>query len=176
MNSMSGSARSISQASRLAGQRMPGPRSRAWWPAAAVALAASLLVGCGGSEAEPVAFTNVTSDVFGAYGQGTYALRSQADLAAAWAPFTQSGQGATELPIFNFDSAMVVGVSLGVGVRCYIPTVVRVVRSGDTLTVSWKSTWPNGPTTQACLHQWPLSDFVAVPPHQGEVRFVRVEG
>ncbi|MBA4263553.1 MAG: hypothetical protein C0453_00600 [Comamonadaceae bacterium] len=152
------------------------PAMRSFLRAVALIFAAFAAVGCGGSDADQVAFTNVTAEVFGSYSQGTYVLRSQEELSAAWRPFTQSGQDATVLPQFNFESAMVIGVSLGVGVRCYIPTVTEVVRSGRTMTVYWKSSWPDGPTTQACLHQWPLSDFVSVPQHQGEVYFVRLEG
>lgn len=147
---------------------------RAALRAAALAIAASLVVGCGGSDSDPVPFVDVTSEVFGTYPFGNYTFRSQAELAAAWGPFTQSGASATELPSFDFGSQMIVGVSLGVGVRCYIPTITSVVQSGSTLTVSWKSTWPDGFTTLACLHQWPLTDFVAVPQHQGRVVFVRV--
>ncbi|MCU0957934.1 MAG: hypothetical protein MUF55_11655 [Hydrogenophaga sp.] len=141
---------------------------------AALAMAVSMAVACGGSDADPVPFVDVTSEVFGSYPLGNYSFRSQEELTAVWGPFTQSGAGATELPIFDFGSNMVVGVSLGVGIRCYIPTITGVTRSGSTLTVSWQSTWPDGFTTQACRHAWPLSHFVAVPQHQGRVVFVRV--
>lgn len=151
------------------------PAIRSLLRAVALTLAACVTVSCGGSDTEHVVFSNVTAEVFGSYRQGTYTFRNQAELSAAWTPFTQSGQDATVTPQFDFESTMVVGVSLGVGLRCYLPTITEAVRSGRTMTVYWKSSWPDGPTTQACQHQWPLADFVAVPQHQGEVYFVRVE-
>lgn len=149
-------------------------RCNAAFRVAAFVTAVSMAAACGGSDPDPVPFADVTSDVFGTYPLGNYSFRSQEELAAAWGPFTQSGADATERPSFDFNASMLVGVSLGVGIRCYVPTITSITRSGNTLTVSWKSTWPDGFTTQACLHQWPLSTFVAVPQHQGQVVFVRI--
>ncbi|MBC5768471.1 hypothetical protein [Ramlibacter albus] len=138
---------------------------------------AALVAGCGGGgpDAEPVASTDAVSRINGAYAPATYVFRNQGELSAAWSPAPQLGQTTTDSPTYDFSTSMIVGVSLGTGIRCYIPTITKVVRSGNTMTVSWKSGAPNGPTTLACLHSWPLNAFVSVPQHSGTVEFVRVD-
>jgi hypothetical protein len=68
----------------------------------------------------------------------------------------------------------VVGVSLGVGIRCYIPEIVEVSSRPGELLVKYRSGEPSGPTTLACLHNWPLTTFATVPKFQGTVTFTRV--
>lgn len=139
------------------------------------AFAFALLAGCGGgSTPEPVAFQPLQDDMTRSFPAGTYAFRTQAELAEAWNAAPQQFGEAKPLPTVDFSQKMVVGISLGVGIRCNVPIIRKVERDGGTYVVSYTTNEGTGVTTLACLHQWHLTDFVAVPASAGTVVFERV--
>jgi len=115
-----------------------------------------------------------------AFPAGTYVFTSRDELNDAWtsAPQTDPGDlfSGTRMPVPNVDFSIssVVGVSLGVGTRCYIPQIVDVTAQGSNLLFRYRSNEPDGPTTLACLHQWPLAVFVKIPKLKGAIVFSRV--
>lgn len=140
--------------------------------------------GGGGGEAvepiQPVAFQALELFNPPAFAAGTYILRSQDELNSAWlnAPQTYPGDFFSTtpkpVPTVDFSNSSVLGVSLGVGTRCYIPQVVEVTEQGTSLLLKYRSGEPDGPTTLACLHPWPLAAFIVVPKLKGAVSFLRV--
>lgn len=148
------------------------------------ALALVLLAACGGSSdppPTPVPFQTLQLQTLPAFPAGTYDIRTQSDWAAAWASAPQTFQGDPEpsvakpVPAVDFQNYSVLGVSLGQGIRCYIPEIVDVSSKPGELIVKYRSNAPSGPTTLACLHNWPLATFATVPKFQGSVTFTRIE-
>jgi hypothetical protein len=139
-------------------------------------LAASLLASCGGGDfvSEPVAFQSLQDEMTRSIPAGTYVFKTQAEMEAAWTAAPQQFGDPKPLPVIDFSQAMVVGVSLGVGIRCNIPIITSVVRHSDDYLVSYKTNEDTGVTTLACLHQWHLTDFAAIPATRGAVVFQRV--
>jgi hypothetical protein len=144
-----------------------------------IVLAASLLAACGGSDPapEPVTFQSLQEELTRSFPAGTYVFRTEGEMAAAWASAPQQFGEAKPLPTIDFSQSMVVGVSLGTGIRCNIPIIRSVERlSNADYIVSYTSNEGTGVTTLACLHQWRLTDFAAVPRTVGTVAFQRVPG
>jgi hypothetical protein len=140
-------------------------------------LAASLLAGCGGSDPavfEPVAFQSLQNDMTRSFPAGTYVFKTQAEMAAAWTAAPQQFGDPKPLPTVDFSQSMVVGVSLGVGIRCNTPIITSIARQSDDYLVSYRTNEGTGVTTLACLHQWHLTDFAAIPATRGNVVFQRV--
>lgn len=147
---------------------------------------ALVLASCGGAgggveePTQPVPYQVLDLPNPPAFPAGTYVFTSQDELNIAWtsAPQTYPGNlfGGTPMPVpaVDFSISSVVGVSLGVGTRCYIPQIVDVTQQGSDLLVRYRSNEPDGPTTLACLHQWPLAVFVQVTKLKGSVVFSRV--
>jgi hypothetical protein len=138
-------------------------------------LAFAFLAGCGGgdSSSEPVAFESLQDEMTRSFPTGTYVFRTQAEMAAAWNAAPQQFGEAKPLPTVDFTQNMVVGISLGVGIRCNIPIIRKVERS-DVYVVSYTTNEDTGVTTLACLHQWHLTDFATVPASAGAVAFQRI--
>lgn len=138
----------------------------------------ALLGACGGGSAgDPVTYQSLFSAFeFRVFAEGTHVLRTQAELETFWAsgsnwtgafaPAQPAGQ-----PSIDFSRTTVVGITLGVGARCYIPEVLSVTRSGDTLTVAWRTNRDRQITTSACHSSYPLGNFLAVPAWPGPVVF-----
>ncbi|MBG9390212.1 hypothetical protein [Caenimonas aquaedulcis] len=144
---------------------------------AALALLAMLAAcGGGGETPEDVAMQRLQEELTRSFPAGTYVFRSQAEMAAAWNAAPQEFGDAKPMPAIDFSQSMVVGISMGVGIRCFVPTITAVTRVGASYTVSYRANDGSGGTTLACLHTWRLTDFVAVPAQPGTVAFQRVPG
>ncbi len=148
---------------------------------ASTLMLASCLDGGGGVEpVQPVSYQMLELSNPPAFPPGTYIFNSQVDLDSAWANTPQTYQGdffadsPKPVPTVDFSASSVVGVSLGVGIRCYIPQIVDVTEQGTDLFINYRSGEPDGPTTLACLHPWPLAVFVLLPRTKGGVTFTRV--
>ncbi len=143
-----------------------------------LALAVALLGGCGGGgpAPQPVAFQSMQEDFTGSFPEGTYVFRSEADMAAAWSVAPQEFGEAKAMPVVDFTQDTVVGVSLGVGIRCDVPTITEVSSHDGVVAVSYKTNLGTGVTTLACLHRWRLSDFARIPATRDPVVFERVSG
>lgn len=150
-----------------------------WIRAAAGMVCAGLLLSCGGggTPPEPVnyqfLFNEFQSRVFA---ENTYVLRTQSDLDALWNSGTEwtglfSPPQPAAKPVVDFSQNTVVGISLGVGLRCYMPEIVSVTRSGETLTVAWRTNRDRQITTMACIFDSSLQTFLAVPAWPGPVVF-----
>lgn len=75
------------------------------------------------------------------------------------------------MPMIDFDAYTVIGVSRGVGIRCFSPRITDVYRVDNDLVVVYREPPTTGPITLACAHPWPLTDFIRVPAVQGSVWF-----
>jgi len=140
-----------------------------------------LLVACGGSEKEaqePVQFTNVTMTLFRPFATGEYVFRSRVELDSALsaAPFRvfPIGLVLTEpsIPDWDFQSSMIVGLSLGLGAWCTAPRIIEVLSDGTSMVVRYE-VWSSG--TLACMKLAPLIAFVQVPQVAGPVEFRRID-
>jgi hypothetical protein len=143
-------------------------------------LAVSLLSACGGGgsgeilQLTPVSFSDATITQFRPYAPGEYVIRSRVELQTAWAanPFSVFPIGiVTAEPVFpnyDFQSSMLVGISLGVGKWCFAPQIVRVSMVGANLDIEYRV-----PTTStlACLRDGPLISFALVPKFAGSATF-----
>ena len=143
-------------------------------------VAASLLAcGGGGDAAFPVAFQDVTGSFPGSFPAGTYVFTDQTRMAAAWAlapqdfvtPDPRLPPGPVPMPVIDFASQSVIGVSLGVGLRCFVPQITGITGSGINMTVRYTAPPDTGPVTLACARRWPLTVFVTVPVLRGSVLF-----
>lgn len=139
---------------------------------------AGLLAACGGSDppAEPVAYQLLFNEFASrAFPEATHVVRNQAQLDALWAsgqPWVGLGVPAPqEAPAIDFSRNTLVGVTLGLGYRCYIPEILSVTRRGDTLTVVWRTNRDRQITTSACRHEFTLNSFLTVPVWPGPVVF-----
>jgi len=141
----------------------------------------SLLLACGGSSdrtESPVQFTNVTTTLFRPFEVGEYVFRSRAELDQALqaAPFRVFPIGivVTEpaIPDWDFQSSMVVGLSLGLGAWCTAPRIIEVLSDGTHMVVRY-SVAESG--TLACMKLAPLIGFVQVPQVTGQVEFRRAD-
>lgn len=140
-----------------------------------------LLLSCGGATFEPVEFQPLLTEFPGTFAAGTYVFKNLAEMAAAWALAPQEygvdptpNPTPTPMPTIDFGKYSVVGISLGVGIRCFIPQITQVLSSGDDLKLVYQSAADTGATTLACLHMWPLTAFAKVPAVRGSVSFERV--
>ncbi len=147
---------------------------------AAVLFLATLVVACGGGSGDhlqepvPVVFERMQEEFSGTYARGEYVLRTQSELEAAWRLAPQQFGQSMPIPVVDFTRYSIVGISLGVGMRCDVPLVTRVASKGDALLVHYKTNEGTGVTSLGCVHQWRLSDFVRVPAFSGAVTFERV--
>ena len=115
----------------------------------------------------------------GSFAAGTYVFKTQADMSAAWAEAPQEyvpvdprlPPGPMPMPVIDWQRYSVVGVSLGVGIRCFAPKIIRIVKTGSDLTVMYTAPPSTGPATLACYHRWPLTAFAEVPVIEGNVAF-----
>lgn len=146
--------------------------------AIALALPLTLLLACGGDgpAPEPVPFQTMQEDFTRSFPEGTYVFRNQPDMAAAWSAAPQEFGEAKDMPIVDFAQDTVVGVSLGVGIRCNIPIITQVSSHDGVVVVSYKTNLDTGVTTLACLHRWRLTDFARIPATRDAVVFERVSG
>jgi len=142
---------------------------------------ASCGVGSGSVEpVQPVSYQMLELSNPPAFPPGTYIFNSQVELDSAWANAPQTYQGdffpdsPKPVPTVDFSASSMVGVSLGVGIRCYIPQIVDVTEQGADLFIKYRSGEPDGPTTLACLHLWPLAVFVLLPKTKDAITFTRV--
>lgn len=136
------------------------------------------MAACGGSDSQraiPVAFKSMQEAFSGSYPRGTYVFRTQAELQAAWQLAPQQFGEPMPIPVVDFAQHSIVGISLGVGLRCDIPIITRVDALADAITVYYRTNEGTGVTTLACLHQWRLSDFVRIPAIRGAVTFERLQ-
>jgi hypothetical protein len=147
---------------------------------AAIAVTVALMTACSsGDEAVPVAYTDETMTQFRPYAQGDYVIRSRAELQAAWAaaPFRVFPIGLLTsepaFPAYDFQSSMLVGVSLGEGLWCHKPVIMNVLVAGDDMDVEYRVSTSS---TLACLRNGPLISFALVPRATGTVTFRRIEG
>lgn len=139
----------------------------------------SLLLACGGSgdrTQEPVQFTDVTITLFRPFETGEYVFRSRAELdraleAAPFRPFP-IGIVLTEpaIPDWDFQSSMIVGLSLGIGAWCTAPRIIEVLSDGTHMVVRYDVAATG---TLACMKLAPLIGFVQVPKVDGQVEFRR---
>ncbi len=143
-----------------------------------VTLSLVLLVGCGGDgpAPEPVAFQSMQEDFTRSFPEGTYVFSNDAEMATAWSAAPQEFGEAKPMPLVDFSQDAVVGVSLGVGIRCNIPIITQVSTRDGVLVVSYKTNLDTGVTTIACLHPWRLTDFARIPATRDPVVFERVSG
>lgn len=143
-------------------------------------MAVVALTGCGGGgpAAEALPFQSVLDQLTRSFPEGTYVFRNQGEMAAAWNASPQEFGEAKPLPQVDFAASTVVGVSLGVGIRCDAPVITQVSRTGSAVTVSYRTNLGTGVTTLACLHRWKLTDFALIPatPEPATFRFERVPG
>jgi hypothetical protein len=148
-----------------------------------IPLVATLIAACGGggdgggeSASQSVPLQDVTLTFFRSFAPGTYVLRSQAELASAWAaaPFVQFPIGIVTsepaMPTYDFSKYSVVGLSDGVGKWCFAPRITNATSNGKDLVVHYFV-----PTTGtlACMFNGPLIAFVLVPQVNGTVQFVK---
>ena len=150
--------------------------------AVCLALAVSLLAGCGGgdspSEPQPVnvPFQRVNL-TFASYAEGTYVLRTQAEFAAAWDaappidPFSGERLPALPRPDVDFSRNMVVGISQGRDILCHHLTINSVTQVGTAFVVDYESD-KEGASTLACVRPEYLADLVIVPNTATSVTFV----
>lgn len=145
-------------------------------------LAVAGLNGCGGGGGGggdhavpvPVMFSDETLVQFRPYAQGEYVIRTRAELQAAWAaaPFAVFPVGIVlsepAFPEYDFQSSMLVGVSLGIGKWCFKPVITNVWLFGPHMEVDYKV--PTS-STLACLRDGPLISFALVPRFAGTVAF-----
>lgn len=140
-------------------------------------MALALLASCGGGDDPPppqeVAFQSIQNQMTRSFPAGNYVFRTQAQMAAAWEAAPQQYGEAKPMPVVDFSQSMVVGISLGTGIRCGVPIVTSVTLQGVSYLVSYKSN-DSGSGTLACMHQWYLTDFVVVPVQPGAVEIQRV--
>lgn len=133
------------------------------------------LAACGGGSSEDnLTFQSLQEQLTRSFPAGTYVFRSQAEMASAWTAAPQEYGEPQPLPVIDFANNVVVGISLGVGIRCNVPLILRVTSDGARLLVSYRTNEGTGVTTLACLHTWRLTDFAAVPATGLPVEFVRV--
>ena len=104
------------------------------------------LAACGGSvDPVPVDFQLLRTEFPGSFPAGTYVFKNASEMAAAWATAPQDHvtvdptrpPGPISMPSIDFETTSVIGVSLGVGIRCYSPQIKRIVSVGDALTVMY---------------------------------------
>jgi hypothetical protein len=145
-------------------------------------IAALILVACGGSDdkapptSQNVAIQDVTLTFFRAFAPGSYAFKTQAELASAWnaAPFQVFAIGivTTEpaMPTYDFTVNTVVGLSNGIGKWCFAPKITTAVSDGTNLVVHY---YVPTLSTLACLRDGPLIAFALVPQVKGTVTFTQ---
>jgi hypothetical protein len=147
-------------------------------------LAITVLSACGGTSIEevvPVAYQELQLYEPAAFAAGFYTVRSQSEWNSVWSNSPQSFLGdpmpnsPKAPPQVDFQSKSVVGVSLGLGILCYMPQIADISSDRGDVTVKYRSAEPNGPTTLSCLRTWPLATFAIVPKLQGGVNFIRIE-
>jgi hypothetical protein len=142
----------------------------------ALALAAAVLAGCGGGNdgPVPVSFSDQTLAQFRPWPQGEYVIRSREQLQAAWAaaPFQRFPIGIVlaepAFAQYDYQTSMLVGVSLGIGKWCFAPIITGVATSGNDMEVDYRV--PTS-STLACLADAPLISFALVPKVTGNVAF-----
>jgi len=140
-------------------------------------LLAAAVASCGGGDdPQPVSFESTGQSFYRSFPPGEYVIRSQAELAAAWAtaPFDSYPHGPqTEppMPSYDFQRNSVVGVSRGVGRGCFTPYIRQVLTDGRNMIVRY--TAPTA-STSACLYVAPEVTFVLVPRVEGQVTFEAV--
>ncbi len=150
-----------------------------------IAIAAPLgaigaLTNCGGSPPEvDVPFQEWMPNVYRAIPRGTYALKSAADWYALWTsapaqfpsdPFPTADKST---PAVDFSRSMLLVLSLGVGLRCFLPQVTRIVDQGGARRVYWTTNEDTGTTTSACNHLYPLVTLILAPVSESLVEFIR---
>ncbi|HSW23822.1 MAG TPA: hypothetical protein VLJ62_13735 [Burkholderiaceae bacterium] len=143
---------------------------------AAIALVFAAITGCGdgAEQAVPASFTDETMTQFRPYAQGEYVIRTRSQLQAAWAaaPFAVFPVGLVTsepaFPEYDFQSSMLVGVSLGIGKWCFAPVITQVLVVGDDMDVEYKI---RAISTLACMFNAPLISFALVPRVTGSVAF-----
>ncbi len=110
---------------------------------------------------------------------GTYVLRSAAEWQALWqaAPAQFPGDpypnADKATPAVDFSRHTLIVLSLGSGVRCYLPQVTRVTEQGVLRRVFWKTNQDTGTTTSACNYLYPLVTLITVPASDAPVEFMR---
>lgn len=137
-----------------------------------------------GSDPDPleVEFEPLWTEFPGSFPAGTYVFRSEMEMAASWATAPQeflpvdprAPPGPVPMPKIDFGMYSVVGVSLGVGIRCFAPHISKVTTMGGDVKVLYVVPINSGPGTLACRHQWPLTAFARVPAIRGSVTFEMV--
>jgi len=143
-----------------------------------LALSLALLAACGGDGPAPqaVAFQSMQEDFTRSFPEGTYVFRNDTEMASAWSAAPQEFGEAKDMPVVDFAQDTIVGVSLGVGIRCNIPVITQVSSHDGVVVVSYKTNLDTGTTTLACLHRWRLTDFARIPATRDPVVFERVSG
>lgn len=141
------------------------------------------LVACGG-RVDPVSveFQLMSTEFPGSFPAGTYVFTNASEMAAAWAtapqeyvtPDPRLPPGPIPMPVIDFDKHSIVGVSLGVGIRCFVPQIKTITSTDSNLTVMYTAPPDTGPATLACYHRWPLTAFAKVPAITGKVSFLAV--
>lgn len=155
------------------------PRPSAHQHARAWLGALLLLAACASSEPEPVPFEPLNVPAAPNFASGDYVFTTAAAWSTAWLAAPQQFHADpfnlqhVPLPAVDFSVHTVVGVSLGVGTRCFVPRITAVLRDGDTLEVQYRSNADTGVVTLACAHPWSLAVFAKVPALGGDLRSVR---
>ena len=136
---------------------------------------------CGGEVPSlEVPFEELIPKAFRAIPKGNYVLRSSAEWSALWLsspaqflgdPFPQADKST---PVFDFQSSMLLVLSLGTGVRCNLPQVTRIADQGSVRGVQWKTNEDTGITTSACNYLYPLITLVSAPASDRTVEFLRL--
>ncbi len=143
------------------------------------------LCGCGGQpygESLPereVSFEEWMPSAYRAIPRGTHALRNTADWSALWlgSPAQFAGDpyptADKSTPTVDFTRHMLLVLSLGLGVRCNLPQVIRITDQDSVRRVYWKTHEDTGITTSACNYNYPLITLILAPAADATVEFIR---
>lgn len=138
------------------------------------------LVACGGTPPEvEVPFQEWMPNTYRAIPRGHYVLRSAGEWNALWqaAPAQFPGDpfplADKATPPVDFSRFMLLVLSLGTGLRCYLPQVTRITDQGGARRVYWKTNEDTGTTTSACNYNYPLVTLILAPLSDGLVEFIR---
>ena len=76
-------------------------------------------------------------------------------------------------PYVDFSRQMLFVLSLGMGLRCFLPQVQRIIEQGGLRRVYWTTNEDTGITTSACNLTYPLVSLILAPASSASVEFIK---
>jgi hypothetical protein len=140
-------------------------------------LSVALLISCGGGSDEiEVPFVSLAGDFSGEWPVRNYVLRSESEWETAWLEHTPALSPPPEKPVVNFQTNVLLGVSLGLSRGgCESVAIVRVTRAAANHLVEYRQNTPSGLNFGCTGDQAALISLAVVSAPVGDVVFKRVD-